>query len=90
MAGKLMVITGATADWAARLWTIQSPPQDASTQIQTSSETARVAARIIDGKRIAEQVRARVATEVALFVRETGIIPHLAAVLVGDDPASAV
>jgi methylenetetrahydrofolate dehydrogenase (NADP+) / methenyltetrahydrofolate cyclohydrolase len=45
-----------------------------------------VAARIIDGKAVAERVRAQVAADVeALPVR-----PGLATILVGDDPASAI
>src|SRR5580692_767634 len=47
-------------------------------------------ARIIDGKVIASELRARVAGEVARVKRENGIIPGLAVVLVGNDPASQV
>src|SRR5712672_4047506 len=47
-------------------------------------------ARIIDGKFIAAELRARVADEVARFKREHGLIPGLAVVLVGNDPASQV
>ena len=47
-------------------------------------------AKIIDGKRIAEDVRSQVATDVAALKREHGLIPGLAVVLVGDDPASQV
>jgi len=49
-----------------------------------------VTAQIIDGKTIAAKSREVLATEVESFKAETGITPHLAAVLVGDDPASAV
>lgn len=45
-------------------------------------------ATIIDGVKVAAEVRARAATEAALL-REQGIVPCLAVVLVGDDPASA-
>src|SRR5256714_2686879 len=45
-------------------------------------------ARIIDGKVIAAEFRARVASEVARVQREHGITPGLAVVLVGSDPAS--
>jgi methylenetetrahydrofolate dehydrogenase (NADP+)/methenyltetrahydrofolate cyclohydrolase len=45
-----------------------------------------MAARVIDGKAVAERVRARVADEIS----STGLEPGLATVLVGDDPASAV
>lgn len=47
-------------------------------------------ARIIDGKGIATALRAELAGEVAEFAGATGVTPHLAAVLVGDDPASAI
>src|SRR5258708_4094512 len=47
-------------------------------------------ARIIDGKVIAAELRARVADEVARVQREHGITPGLAVVLVGSDPASQV
>lgn len=46
-------------------------------------------ARIIDGKATAARERERIATEVAAL-GERGIVPGLAAVLVGDDPASHV
>ena len=45
-------------------------------------------ARIIDGRALANRVRARIADDVALLTSEHGIVPGLAAVLVGDDPAS--
>jgi methylenetetrahydrofolate dehydrogenase (NADP+)/methenyltetrahydrofolate cyclohydrolase len=45
-----------------------------------------MSARIIDGKAVAQRVRARVAEEVAGLDRK----PGLATILVGDDPASAV
>ncbi len=47
-------------------------------------------ARIIDGKAIAARVRAQVAEDVRAFVEQTGRVPGLATVLVGDDPGSAV
>ena len=46
--------------------------------------------QIIDGKKIAADVRAQVAAEVARLVRELGVKPGLAVVLVGEDPASKV
>jgi methylenetetrahydrofolate dehydrogenase (NADP+) / methenyltetrahydrofolate cyclohydrolase len=49
-----------------------------------------MAARIIDGKLIAAELRSRVAGEVARLQRESGLTPGLAVVLVGDDPASQV
>jgi methylenetetrahydrofolate dehydrogenase (NADP+) / methenyltetrahydrofolate cyclohydrolase len=51
---------------------------------------ARVAAEIIDGKALAQQVRKQVAAEVAEFTASTGVVPSLSVILVGDDPASAV
>lgn len=47
-------------------------------------------ARIIDGRAIAEEVRAEVAREVEAHVAAGGTRPHLSVVLVGDDPASAI
>jgi len=47
-------------------------------------------ARIIDGKVIAAELRARVAEEVARVQREHRITPGLAVVLTGHNPASAV
>jgi methylenetetrahydrofolate dehydrogenase (NADP+) / methenyltetrahydrofolate cyclohydrolase len=49
-----------------------------------------VSARIIDGKSISAKLRSQVAIEVTQFTSQTGVVPHLAAVLIGDDPASAV
>jgi methylenetetrahydrofolate dehydrogenase (NADP+)/methenyltetrahydrofolate cyclohydrolase len=47
-------------------------------------------AEIIDGTRIARDLRARVVADVAAFRRATGIVPGLATLLVGEDPASEV
>src|SRR5258707_15634998 len=47
-------------------------------------------ARIIDGKAIAAELRARVAGEVVRIKRDNGLTPGLAVVLVGSDPASQV
>ncbi|MFY9252795.1 MAG: bifunctional methylenetetrahydrofolate dehydrogenase/methenyltetrahydrofolate cyclohydrolase FolD [Fuerstiella sp.] len=49
-----------------------------------------MAAKIIDGKAISAAVKKKVTADTAAFVANTGITPHLAAVLVGDDPASQV
>lgn len=46
--------------------------------------------RLIDGKAFAETMRDRLKGEVAAFIKETGVTPGLAVVLVGEDPASAV
>ncbi len=47
-------------------------------------------ATIIDGKALAQRVRDRIAGEVTRLQDDHGITPGLAAVLVGDDPASKV
>ena len=47
-------------------------------------------AKIIDGKVIAADLRARVADEVGRVKRDHGLTPGLAVVLVGNDPASEV
>jgi methylenetetrahydrofolate dehydrogenase (NADP+)/methenyltetrahydrofolate cyclohydrolase len=49
-----------------------------------------MAARTIDGKAVAAAVRERVKVDVAAFREETGRVPTLATVLVGDDPASQI
>jgi methylenetetrahydrofolate dehydrogenase (NADP+)/methenyltetrahydrofolate cyclohydrolase len=49
-----------------------------------------MAATIVDGRAIAAEVRAQVARDVAAFTAETGVVPGLATVLVGEDPGSAV
>lgn len=49
-----------------------------------------MAARIIDGKAHAEGLRSRVAAAVAALKAGHGVVPGLAVVLVGDDPASQV
>ena len=49
-----------------------------------------MAATIIDGKAIAATIREELAVDVSAFHASSGVTPHLAAVLVGDDPASAV
>jgi methylenetetrahydrofolate dehydrogenase (NADP+)/methenyltetrahydrofolate cyclohydrolase len=43
---------------------------------------------ILDGKALAEQIRAETAQDAAAFVKATGVKPCLAAVLVGENPAS--
>jgi methylenetetrahydrofolate dehydrogenase (NADP+)/methenyltetrahydrofolate cyclohydrolase len=46
-----------------------------------------MSAKIIDGKQIAEDIRAELKTEVAAL-SEKGIVPGLGVILVGEDPAS--
>ncbi len=47
-------------------------------------------ATIIDGKSLAEEIRAEIAAEVGEFTGRTGVKPCLSAVLVGENPASQV
>ena len=47
-------------------------------------------ATILDGKALAQQIRDELAVEVAEFIQDSGVVPCLAAVLVGEDPASQV
>lgn len=49
-----------------------------------------MSARILDGRLLADQIRAEVAQGVAELLDQKGIVPGLTVVLVGDDPASAV
>jgi methylenetetrahydrofolate dehydrogenase (NADP+) / methenyltetrahydrofolate cyclohydrolase len=49
-----------------------------------------VPAEILDGKSLAQKVRRQVAEDVAALKSETGVVPGLTVVLVGDDPASQV
>ena len=44
--------------------------------------------KLIDGKQTAQDLKKDIAVEVAGFIRQYGRRPHLAAVLVGEDPAS--
>jgi len=46
--------------------------------------------RIIDGKAFAARLRARVAEQVSALARDHGIVPGLAVVLLGENPASTV
>ena len=47
-------------------------------------------AKLIDGKLIASQVRAQIATDTAVFKAKYGRTPGLHVILAGEDPASAV
>jgi methylenetetrahydrofolate dehydrogenase (NADP+) / methenyltetrahydrofolate cyclohydrolase len=56
----------------------------------TIEKENRMSARVIDGKAIAEALRAKVAARVAALKQRHKATPGLAVVLVGDDPASRV
>lgn len=45
---------------------------------------------ILDGKALSKRIKAELTEQTAAFTAETGIVPCLATVLVGEDPASAV
>ena len=49
-----------------------------------------VSAKLLDGKAIAKEIRLELAESVVEFIENNGMVPTLAAVLVGDDPASEV
>lgn len=45
-------------------------------------------AEIIDGRKLAQEMRGEIKAAAEAFTEETGVVPGLATVLVGDDPAS--
>jgi methylenetetrahydrofolate dehydrogenase (NADP+)/methenyltetrahydrofolate cyclohydrolase len=47
-------------------------------------------AQLLDGKSLAQQIQRELAEEVADFIQNNGIVPCLAAILVGENPASEV
>lgn len=47
-------------------------------------------AQILDGQATAKQIREEIRLEVEEFIQRTGVTPHLAVVIVGEDPASQV
>ena len=49
-----------------------------------------MSASILDGKAMAEQIRSELGQQAAEFIVQTGVTPCLAAVLVGNNPASEV
>ena len=49
-----------------------------------------MSAELLDGKAIANEIKQELGKEVAKFIEDTSVVPCLAAVLVGEDPASQV
>jgi len=47
-------------------------------------------AQILDGSATARQIREEIRAEVEQFIAKTGVTPHLAVMIVGEDPASQV
>jgi len=68
---------------------VESQPSEKSPAVSEEIQSS-MSASLIDGKQISGTVRQQVAQDAATFIAQTGITPHLAAVLVGDDPASQV
>src|SRR5438105_3407065 len=56
----------------------------------TKRERDIVAAKILDGKKLADQIKAELTEEVADFIQNNSDVPTLAAVLVGADAGSEV
>jgi methylenetetrahydrofolate dehydrogenase (NADP+)/methenyltetrahydrofolate cyclohydrolase len=55
-----------------------------------SVEVNPLSALVLDGKALSRQIEEELAEEVAVFLQNNAVEPALAAVLVGDDPASAL
>ena len=49
-----------------------------------------MAAHLIDGKALALSIREQIGKDVAQLAEQANVTPGLAAILVGDDPASAI
>lgn len=47
-------------------------------------------ATLLDGKALSKEIRAELAEQAAEFIQDSGVVPCLAAVLTGDDPASQI
>ena len=47
-------------------------------------------ANIIDGRVVSQATRIKIREQVSTFTKNTGVVPALAVILVGEDPASAV
>jgi methylenetetrahydrofolate dehydrogenase (NADP+)/methenyltetrahydrofolate cyclohydrolase len=65
-------------------------PGEASFPAPRPKGTPDLAARILDGKALAQTLRDRIAAEVAEIQGQTGRVPGLTVVLVGENPASEV
>ncbi|HUV03719.1 MAG TPA: bifunctional methylenetetrahydrofolate dehydrogenase/methenyltetrahydrofolate cyclohydrolase FolD [Armatimonadota bacterium] len=53
-------------------------------------EEERYGAEMLDGLATARQIREEIKAEVERFIAQTGVTPHLAVIIVGEDPASQV
>ena len=45
---------------------------------------------LLDGKKLSQEIQGELTEEVADFIQNNGVLPTLAAILVGDDAASEV
>src|SRR3954471_3619856 len=68
---------------------LRIPPRQAPISSPIARNTL-MPATILDGKQLAQQLRSELAEDVIEFIQNNGVVPSLAAVLVGDDPASEV
>ena len=62
----------------------------AANGLHESNERIIVSAIILNGKELAAELQADLAVEVAEFIENNSVFPCLAAVLVGENPASEV
>jgi methylenetetrahydrofolate dehydrogenase (NADP+) / methenyltetrahydrofolate cyclohydrolase len=67
-----------------------NPPRDSALDTWPSTLEKRMTARLLDGKQLAQQIRSELTEEIVEFIQNNGAVPCLAAVLVGNDPASEV
>jgi methylenetetrahydrofolate dehydrogenase (NADP+)/methenyltetrahydrofolate cyclohydrolase len=58
--------------------------------MNASIEGDNVTATILDGKALANEIRTEIGQRVSEFIKSSGVTPCLAAVLVGEDPASQI
>src|SRR5438132_1025210 len=63
---------------------------DLCRRLKPPREEMRMAAVLLDGKQLAQTMQAEIAMEAATLARQYGVRPGLAAVLVGDNPASQI
>src|ERR1700730_10416472 len=66
-----------------------APKSPAASAGANLNAPASAGANLIDGTALAKKIRAKVAEDV-IALKARGVVPGLAVVLVGDDPASAV
>lgn len=75
---------------AACSWHNDSVPGSITLSVVHVPGKAAVPASLLDGKALAQQIRDGISRDVSRFRDETGVVPGLTVVLVGQDPASQV